>query len=107
MALSPSDASPTTSNPSASSRARALARKLGWSSTIRTLVTFSMVAQRWACLNTANHTLCGRSDAEALEHRFVSPPFRPCFDAELEIRLPAEQRLHLGPGARADFPDHG
>ena len=33
----PSSASPTTSNPSASSSVRAVARKLGWSSTMRTV----------------------------------------------------------------------
>jgi phosphoribosyl-ATP pyrophosphohydrolase/phosphoribosyl-AMP cyclohydrolase len=37
-ALTPFSASPTTSNPSAWRRARAVARKLGWSSTMRTRV---------------------------------------------------------------------
>src|SRR5437868_12523860 len=105
-ALSPSLASPTTSNPSASSSARALARKLGWSSTISTLVTYSMVAQRCACIHTASHTLSPALDPEPLQHRFVPAPFRAGLDAELEEDPPPEERLDLGTGACADLAHH-
>src|SRR5437764_777751 len=46
------------------------------------------------------------SDPEPLEHRRVASPFRPCLDLELEEDLPAEQRLDLRTGARADLLDH-
>src|SRR5581483_7024002 len=55
----PSTASPTTSNPSARRSARAVSRKDGWSSTIRTLITLRIVAQRVAAGQTANHTIGG------------------------------------------------
>src|SRR5262245_55378419 len=53
----PSAASPTTENPSASSSARAVARKLGWSSTTRTVLgTSSIVASRRKSRHTASRT---------------------------------------------------
>src|SRR5262245_32818950 len=56
-ASSPSAASPMTEKPSASSSARAVARKLGWSSTTRTVLgTSSIVASRRESRHTASRT---------------------------------------------------
>src|SRR3990170_790304 len=45
-------------------------------------------------------------EPEPLEHPRVSSPLRPNLDDELEVHGTAYQRLHLGPGSRADLAHH-
>jgi len=48
----------------------------------------------------------GRLEAQPLEELGVATPLRPHLDDELEEDAMAEKRLHLGPSARPDLPNH-
>ena len=95
-AVSPFSASPTTSNPSASSSVRALARKLGWSSTIRT-VTPTVSSGGEAIPNTVTHTL----------FYGWTPTFGGCFSGtgpppDLDWKIdPARRWAHPDPAVHA------
>src|SRR4051812_20149696 len=73
-ALAPSTASPMTWNPSDSSRTRALARKDGWSSTMRTVQsTFTILVSAGTPSHTAGRTcveahLIGDGGADLSDH---------------------------------------
>src|SRR4051794_18988776 len=77
-AVPPSGASPTTSYPSASSIRRALARKLGWSSTISTVLLMRPILRR-----------CARSGPYGCPHPRVGVPVSPQARSRTPGRLQA------------------
>src|SRR5688572_10214961 len=75
-ASAPESASATTSKPSASSIRRALARKLGWSSTISTFMPSSLAAGG-GFRHTASHTIgAATRTADTPGARIGTPPLR-------------------------------